>query len=152
MMHTATSSAIYSAMDARRLLSVIASTGIAYLGWVSLNVPGFGDLKPLLGAFASVSATLLGFLLAALAVLRAAEGRTLAENMKKTGHSDVILRAMFFAAGSCFIVLLASLSGFFVTGKVLICVTAFVAGSSTFMFIELLVTGRKFYQVMINLD
>jgi hypothetical protein len=139
-------------MDTRRLISVVASAGIAYLAWDSLGVQVDLDLKPMLGAFASVSATLLGFLLAALAILRAAEGRTLVANMRKTGHSDTLLNEMFFAAVSCFIVLLTSLAGFFVAGKALIYVYAFVAGSATFMFVELWASGRKFYQVMINLD
>lgn len=46
----------------------------------------------LMALLAQVSATMLGFLLAALAILASIAGSRLVQNMKKTGHYSVLLK------------------------------------------------------------
>lgn len=53
------------------------------------------DLRGLLGLLAQVSATMLGFLLAALAILASISGSRLIRNMQKTGHFVVMLNRFF---------------------------------------------------------
>lgn len=53
------------------------------------------DLRTLLSLLAQVSATMLGFLLAALAILASIAGTRLIRNMKKTGHYGVLLNRFF---------------------------------------------------------
>lgn len=53
------------------------------------------DSRTFLGLLAQVSATMLGFLLAALAILASISGHRLVRNMQKTGHFQVLLTRFF---------------------------------------------------------
>lgn len=53
------------------------------------------DARTFLGLLAQVSATMLGFLLAALAILASISGQRLVRNMQKTGHYRVLLSRFF---------------------------------------------------------
>jgi len=53
------------------------------------------DIRGLLSLLAQVSATMLGFLLAALAILASISGSRLIRNMQKTGHFKVLLHRFF---------------------------------------------------------
>lgn len=54
-----------------------------------------GDLRNFLGLISQISATMLGFLLAALAILASISGHRLIRNMQKTGHFRVLLQRIF---------------------------------------------------------
>ena len=53
------------------------------------------DARTFLGLIAQISATMLGFLLAALAILASISGHRLVRNMQKTGHYRVLLHRFF---------------------------------------------------------
>ena len=53
------------------------------------------DVRVLLGLYAQVSATMLGFLLAAMAILASISGHRLIRNMQRTGHFVVLLNRFF---------------------------------------------------------
>lgn len=74
-------------------LSIVIS---AIFGWelwaISLFTQMSSDnLRGFLGLIAQISATMLGFLLAALAILASISGHRLLRNMQKTGHYQVLL-------------------------------------------------------------
>lgn len=56
---------------------------------------GGNDARTLLGLLAQISVTMLGFLLAALAILASISGHRLIRNMQKTGHYKVLLNRFF---------------------------------------------------------
>lgn len=69
------------------------SIGVAY--WFAVgngyaNLPAQDHLRSLLGVLAQIAATILGFLLAALAILLTLNGETLLRNLSKTGHLRVL--------------------------------------------------------------
>ena len=53
------------------------------------------DARSFLGLLAQIAATMLGFLLAALAILASITGHRLIRNMQKTGHFKVLLNRCF---------------------------------------------------------
>lgn len=57
---------------------------------------GGNDLRAFLGLIAQISVTMLGFLLAALAILASISGSRLVRNMKRTGHYSVLLSKFFW--------------------------------------------------------
>lgn len=65
--------------------------------WSLFSAPRMNaqDLRTLLGLLAQVSATMLGFLLAAMAILASISGTRLIRNMQKTGHFSVLLHRFF---------------------------------------------------------
>lgn len=56
-----------------------------------------GDIRSAAGIVAQIGATMLGLVLATLAVLASITNSRLVRNMQKTGHYHVLLRRMFMA-------------------------------------------------------
>lgn len=84
----------------------------AAVGWVLGWDPGLSDRAAVLGfagSVASIAATMLGFMLAALAVLASIHQTTLVERLKRTGHYDDLLHTVFFG---CAVFALIALGGF----------------------------------------
>lgn len=71
----------------------------ALAGWFAWHFRLFEALKPedlrtLLGIAAQVAVTMLGFVMAALAILSTVAGTRLVRNMQKTGHYEHLLQRM----------------------------------------------------------
>lgn len=86
-------------------LSALAATTIGSIFFLFGNF-GESDTRELFSASAGASGTLLGFLLAALALLTAALERQLVVNMRKTGSFDALLKDVVHTC----LVLVAALS------------------------------------------
>lgn len=88
---------------------VLAAIGMAlFVGQLDL-ADRTADLRNAVSVIAGASATLLGFLVSAGALLYAVANTRLAENLQRTGHFRLLLKDLFVAAG-CF--LIALLFGF----------------------------------------
>lgn len=105
------------------------------------------DLRTLLGLLAQVSATMLGFLLAAMAILASISGTRLIRNMQKTGHFVVLLNRFFvntIAFGASMVVAIAAsmLNARIADGAV------FSAGMFVFSCLLLCDVGWRFWLVL----
>ncbi|MEN7430399.1 hypothetical protein VA599_06545 [Chromobacterium sp. TRC.1.1.SA] len=108
------------------------------------------DARTFLGLLAQVSVTMLGFLLAALAILASIAGHRLVRNMQKTGHYRVLLSCFFidtvaygFAAAVALVAYLANTH--------LILGTLLAMVSFLFASLLLLDVGWRFWLVLTHL-
>lgn len=70
------------------------AVGRALWYWSLLQGLGAGDIRTAAGVVAQLSGTMLGFVLAALAVLTTVLDTVLVRNMQRTGHFRLLLRRM----------------------------------------------------------
>lgn len=127
--------------------------GAGYAAWHWSTYPSFVDVAAA-GAFggtiASISTTMLGFLLAALAVLASISHTHLLGVMREQGHYRDLLNTML--VGFIFF-LLCAIEGF----SVLFCVSltpwlgSALVGTHVAAFVSLLDIGRKLWLVLRNL-
>lgn len=82
---------------------VVISAALAFAGWAGdlLGAPAPENVKLAAGALSSVMATLLGFVLAALAILATIANTRLVRNMRRTGHYFVLLQRMYGCIVAC---------------------------------------------------
>lgn len=73
------------------------SAAIAFAGWYMDALHGLGlpQMRAAIGATAQISATMLGFVLAALAVLATIANTKLVRNMQRTGHYKLLMQRMY---------------------------------------------------------
>lgn len=83
------------------------SAGVAYAFY---ELPGVADsqLYNASGVIAGVCATLLGFLVTAIAIIVALVDKKLITNMRKTGHYSVLMRDAFVTCACLLLTLAAS--------------------------------------------
>jgi uncharacterized membrane protein len=85
-------------------LWISASAGLALCAVLAAHANslfvdlGAADSRVAAGIFAQISATMLGFLIAALSILASISGSRLLRNLRKTGHYQVLLRCFFLDA------------------------------------------------------
>jgi hypothetical protein len=133
--------------------SVLGAGFCASLGlWLGAAVPSAvaADTIAFAGAIASVSGGLLGFMLAALAVVASISGTHLLAMMRKTGHYRSLLATLFLGAAwllVCLLLSLALLFGWQPTPLITVAFTS-VLGAVLAMLLD---TGRKFWLVLTNL-
>lgn len=88
-------------MTASRLLFlasiIVVSAYASHLSGVPMIAPT--DRVSIAGVFAQIDVTMLGFMLAALAVVASISGSELVKTMQKTGHYKDMVVAMFASAG-----------------------------------------------------
>ena len=132
------------------LLTAVAT---ALVGWGGGWTPALQDQSAVLafaGSVASIAATMLGFMLAALAVLASISNTTLVERMRKTGHYDDLLHTIFFG---CLLFLFIALCGF----ALLFGMPPYqpflvmLLGLHAAALVSLFDIGRKFRLVLVNL-
>lgn len=119
--------------------------GAAYLG-LATRQPA--ELAGIASTFASIAATLLGFIIAALSILASLMDRTLLKNMNKTGHFDVLLSELHGAALAFLLVLVVALISLFVSYPWLQVGIAVCAGTMAIGVLMLTEAGRKFFRVI----
>lgn len=69
-----------------------------------------GSLTTIAATLAAIGATMMGFLLAALAVLASIAGTRLLRNMQRTGHYQVLLSRLLLSALFFFLLMVASIA------------------------------------------
>ncbi|WP_304305866.1 hypothetical protein [Pseudacidovorax intermedius] len=129
--------------------SAVAAAALRLFKWL----PSFGSVAESMqfgGSIASIAVTMLGFMLAALAVLASINHTHLVSMMKRTGHYSDLLRSFFIGASMflfCAVFGYALLFGAPTR-------TSFLAiglGIHIGAFVVLLDCGRKFWLVLTNL-
>lgn len=135
------------------LAPLLAGAVIALASWHFGWAPGLPDQSAVLGfagSVASIAATMLGFMLAALAVLASISNTTLVERMKKTGHYDDLLHTIFFGSLLFLAIVLGGFALLFGAPPVR-WLLAVLSGLHVAALVSLADIGRKFHLVLKNL-
>lgn len=124
----------------------------AALAWLDLSLTTTDPalLVSIGGTIASVGATMLGFLLASLAVLASINHTHLVNMMRKTGHFDDLLKTVFWGCMGfllCTIVGFALLFGVSPPHWMRLCIIALHVAALA----SLIDVGRKFFLVFTSL-
>lgn len=133
-------------------LSILIS---AILGWQLWDIGLFPqmtseNLRGFLGLIAQISATMLGFLLAALAILASISGHRLLRNMQKTGHYQVLLERFLINTVAYAAAMMAAIAAFLF--EPYLCISSLIS-SIIFVFATLLLCdiGYRLWLVLKNL-
>lgn len=101
-----------------KLLIRIVLFTLATIGtWLALTKGETGAATQISGTLASIAATLLGFMVAALSILVAIDDRPLVKNMKKTGHYRNLINSVYNASAVYLITLVCALIGLFLPSE-----------------------------------
>lgn len=131
------------------IAGAITATASCYFGFAP-DLPDPAAVLGFAGSVASIAATMLGFMLAALAVLASISNTTLVNQMKQTGHYDDLLRTIFF--GCVLFLLIASFGFALLFGAPRVpWLLAALLGLHAAALVSLLDIGRKFHLVLYNL-
>ncbi|WP_200253949.1 hypothetical protein [Thiococcus pfennigii] len=134
------------------LFWLLFCVALALLALYGLDSRKQVDLISVSSTFATVSATLFGFIVAGLSVLSSLMDKKLLKNMRRTGHFGVLLRELYYAAMMFLGVLITSLITFFVDEKLLkIGISASVFLMSLGV-VTLIKSGRKFHLIISVID
>jgi hypothetical protein len=111
-----------------RILGINAKFALVVLlvgivgGWAvhALGVPHIesSDLRQIASTAAQIAATMIGFLLAALAILASIANMRLLRNMQRTGHFQVLLGRMIVAAIYFFLALVFCMTALVIPDQV----------------------------------
>ena len=124
-------------------------------GWLAYEYLFSMDEDKILGVvgvFATVSVTLMGFSMTALAILTALTNRRLLVNMAKTGHARRLYQGLFGATTWFLFSLIVSLVGLFWRGDPLIWVTILLISIFSFALAKFVYAGVRFYIVLMALE
>jgi uncharacterized membrane protein len=139
------------------------AAGIAFYIWPTLS--STSDFRAIGTTLTSVAATLLGFLIAALALLASVSQHWFIRNLQRTPHFNGVLRDLYF---SCAVFLLALVCGVIsllapvpsvqqqtehivIAGTPLHIVTCLLLGLISAAFVTMWPVGRKFWFILVNL-
>ncbi|MFZ1535793.1 MAG: hypothetical protein WAT23_00180 [Chromatiaceae bacterium] len=126
-------------------VSASVCVGLAYLGLATRQA---AELAGIASTFASIAATLIGFIIAALSILASLMDRTLLKNMNKTGHFDVLLGELRDAAWAFLLVLVLALVSLFLPYPLLQAGISVSAGAMACGVLVLIQAGWKFFRVI----
>ncbi len=130
------------------LLSITAGFAIWHYGLIAELSPA--DLRTFVGLLAQISVTMLGFLLAALAILASIAGHRLMRNMQKTGHYQVLLKRFFANTVAYGVSTVTTLLAYLASANL---VLATIGAITCVLFATLLLidAGWRFWLVLSNL-
>lgn len=129
----------------------VISAAIAWLLWSHIDTYSVDALHNAASAFAGVTATMLGFMIAALSILTAVANQKLLRNMQRTGHYKKLLHELYHASAAYAAGMVASLTSIFLSVPYLswsMTATIFAVTYSTAMIISV---GHKFWVVLANI-
>ena len=132
------------------LLAGLAAGGVSwYCNW-SPKLADAGSVLSFAGSIASVAATMLGFMLAALAVIISITNTELLKLLRKSGHYKDLLQTIFVG---CMVFLIIALAGFFLLfgvapGRAFFAVLMALHAAALTALLDI---GRKLWLVMNNL-
>jgi hypothetical protein len=133
-------------------LSLLAVACI--VGWVRhealFTALAASDVRNAVGVAAQISATMLGFLLAALAILASISGHRLVRNMQRSGHYRVLLRVVYTDSIAFGAAMLVSLAGLITVSNLASFATAALAVFS-YASAMLVDVAYRFWLVLANL-
>lgn len=138
----------YSVPPATFWISVAALGGGMAGAWMVVPDLKSEEARTVAGTYAQVAGTMLGFLIAALAILTAMINDRLLSNMRKTGHYNTLIKELFFACLAFLGAMLVSLAALILSGTLMHALLAASTGFMAFSVVWLFAAGQKFYAVM----
>lgn len=149
MLNAAVSSKRYLEATPRDWAKSILAIGLAVAaGWACTRLD-LADQRTAAATSASIAATMLGFILAVVSILLAMNDRVLIQNMRKTGHFEILVTEFANSALVFTVSLLASLAAILLPAQTLVWPAAigvgfFGAGTVLFLF-----AARKLQNVVL---
>ncbi|WP_018649540.1 MULTISPECIES: hypothetical protein [unclassified Thioalkalivibrio] len=123
---------------------------VAFVSYDSFGA--YEDLRLTATTLSTIGATLTGFLLTALSLLIGVSNRTFIQNLRITGHFQVLVKGMFQLAGAWIVVIVVGLLGHATQGDPQRFWVAAGFGLTVIALALLLHVGRRFYQVILGLS
>jgi len=111
---------------------------------------GVEEIRAAASTFVSLAGTLLGFVITALSIFMAVGNAVLMENLRKTGHSEVLIKDMFVTSAFFGISLILSLVPVFSSDNSLLLFLSAGVGVFVMASLRLTVAGQRFYRVMVS--
>lgn len=99
---------VMNALALPALVGVVSALVAYWFGWTP-DLPDRAAVLGFAGSIASVASTMLGFMLAALAVIVSVSNTALVQRMRTTGHYDDLVNTIMWG---CVIFLLNAMAGF----------------------------------------
>lgn len=129
--------------------AVFAGTGYAAYRYSMCGV-GVSDemLRSAAGALSSISVTMLGFMLAVLAILVSIVDRRLIRNMYRTGHFSRLIARLYIASGLFGAGMIASYVALYTEAEALRYLTAFGIASTSAALIMLGFACRSLWMIL----
>lgn len=128
-----------------RALVSIAAAVIVYLKGGNLPVETAHDLYVLV---ATLSGTLLGFVLASLSILMAVPDKRLISKMRGSGHYQQLTRELFFTSVNMFVSIVVAICCLFISSAYATLLLSAVIFCFTLSLLFFASVGCKFYLVM----
>jgi hypothetical protein len=131
-----------------RLFPKIVLAGLVAFCFWKWSAASSSQLYAAGGVVAGVCATLLGFMIAAVAIITALVEKTLIANMRKTGHFRVLMRDTFLTCGFMLATMAVSCIALVVNDSLLKPVGTAIAFLLTLSLSYAFVSGRRFSMVV----
>lgn len=128
-------------------LKIILALAVAWLFYYKSSMDA-DRVRAACSVIASVSVTLLGFLITAVAIVTALAQETLMLNMKKTGHYVTMINGVFFTCFLLLITLIASIVTLTLTDGLVLKGGAVVTFSVSLSLVYTLTSGYRFSNVI----
>lgn len=114
-------------------------------------LPEKTDIPQQASALASIAATLLGFIIAAVAIIVSIDDQTLIKNLKHYGYYNNLITSMMYSGLFMLITTLFSLSVGFLTTSIQSIGIAIAIYAATLAFVFFIEASRKLWLVMLTL-
>ncbi len=104
------------------MVALILSILAAAFSWLGMNrfCLSDGQMRDAASAYVSVDVTMLGFMLAMLAILGSVFDRRLIRNMAKTGHLRNLIKKLYWTGGYFLLSMITALLSLFLSGDILV--------------------------------
>lgn len=136
----------------RYYLSFLTGAAAAILVLLLMDGTDSQRLLGIANAFVTVSVTLLGFMVAGLALLVSILDNPLMRRVAEMGKLPILYGEMYWCAALCFISMIFSIASLFTGNSHLIWLVAASTGVMTTAFGFMLASGYHMYNVLTRLD
>lgn len=135
-------------------LSLVLSVAFGGVAWYRgmLDCIADAELRSAVGIASQISATMLGFLIAALSILASISGHRLLRNMQKTGHYRVLLRRLFWNSGAYGLAMVLAFMAVLLNGEWFKPMSLAALTGFTYATLFLIDIGWRFWLVLINIS
>ena len=139
---------ILEKMNSALLLSLLIGCGIGFLYWFKLPHMPVAAIPNFMTTLSSVFATLLGFIITAIALLASLLDKPLLKNMQKTGHYKRLMTDAFYTCLVLLVLVLTCWIGLMLQSKHQEIVAAILIGLVVMSMLCLLQTGRRLFNII----
>lgn len=139
---------ILEKMNSALLLSLLIGCGIGFLYWFKLPHMPVAAIPNFMTTLSSVFATLLGFIITAIALLASLLDKPLLKNMQKTGHYKRLMTDAFYTCLVLLVLVLTCLIGLMLQSKHQEIIAAILIGLVVISMLCLLQTGRRLFNII----